>query len=63
MTALLSLMENCNISQKMAGGENTIAGQHNSTGKLMKTVNLDEDKSWGEKFSGTKNKPLFWWFL
>lgn len=42
-------MENGNTSRKVAGGESTIAGQHNSTHELMKMVYLDEDKSWGGK--------------
>lgn len=61
MTALLLLMENCNISQKMAGGgESAIAGHHNLTDELMKTVNLDEDKGWGEKnIQGQKRNDCF----
>lgn len=60
MTALLFLMENCNISQKMAGGKSTIAGQHSSTYELMKLVNLDEDIDWVKNL---EKECLFLWLL
>lgn len=60
MTALLFLMENCNISQKMAGGKSTIAGQHSSTYELMKLVNLDEDI---DRVKNWEKECLFLWLL
>lgn len=44
------LMENCNISRKMAGGESAIAGQHNTTYE-------DSELRWGQRLGGvSRNK-------